>query len=70
MHDHVQVTMSNTIVYGEAKAVHNFSITSSPLQAVIQGGLMRNVSYSQYIILDGSQSYDPEFPEDDGSNFT
>lgn len=60
--------MVNTIVYGEAAVPYGFSVVPSPLQAVLDRGLMRNVSYSQNITFDGSKSWDPDFPDD--NNFT
>jgi hypothetical protein len=41
-------------------------IVPSPLQPVIAGGIQRNVNRKEILIMDGSLSYDPDFP-DDGS---
>ena len=54
--------MKNTIVKKEEPA--NFSIIPSPLISVITGGIQRYVSRNETVIMDGSFSHDPDFPND------
>jgi len=54
--------MNNTVVYGSAST--SLVIRRSPLMSIIAGGFQRYVSRNMSVIeLDGSMSYDPDFPE-------
>ena len=53
--------MQGTIVYSTKET--NFKVVPTPLVAVISGGLQRKVSRKEKIILNGSASHDPDFPE-------
>ena len=53
--------MEGTIVY----AIERFRIiiTPTPLLPVIMGGMQRLVSRAETVVMDGTLSADPDFPE-------
>ena len=54
--------MENTspLVYSEEEA--DLRIFSSPLRSIIKGGVLRRVSRNGVMLLDGSESSDPDQP--------
>jgi len=58
----LQVEMNNTVVYGSAST--SLVIRPSPLMVIISGGFQRFIGHNMSsVMVDGSQSYDPDFPE-------
>jgi len=58
----LQVEMNNTVVFGSAAT--SLEIQPTPLMSIIAGGFQRYVSRNMsFIMVDGSRSYDPDFPE-------
>jgi len=54
--------MNATVVFGSATT--SLQILPTPLMSVISGGFQRYVSRNMSAItVDGSASYDPDFPE-------
>ena len=54
--------MNDTVVFGSAST--SLVIRPSPLMSIIAGGFQRYISRNMsFIDLDGSISYDPDFPE-------
>jgi len=54
--------MNNTVVFGSAST--SLVIRPSPLMVIISGGFQRFVGRNMSsVVVDGSLSYDPDFPE-------
>jgi len=54
--------MTGTVVFGSAAT--SLHIQPTPLMSIIAGGFQRYVSRNMSaIVVDGSLSYDPDFPE-------
>lgn len=53
--------MNDTIVFASAKTT--FEVVPSDLMPVIRGGIKRSGSRNETIVLDGSLSFDPDFPD-------
>jgi len=58
----LQVEMNNTVVFGSAST--SLVIRPSPLMSIIAGGFQRYIGRNlSSVVVDGSLSYDPDFPE-------
>jgi len=54
--------MNDTVVFGSSST--SLVIRPSPLMSIIRGGFQRYISHNMStIVVDGSLSYDPDFPE-------
>jgi len=54
--------MNGTVVFGSAAT--SINIQPTPLMSIIAGGFQRYISRNMSLItVDGSRSYDPDFPE-------
>ncbi len=58
--------MKGTIVFSKEES--HFLVIASNLVAVINGGIQRLVSKNEMIIMNATDSYDPDYPNE--NNFT
>ncbi|XP_064648391.1 polycystin-1-like protein 1 isoform X2 [Lineus longissimus] len=58
----IEVRMGNGSIVHDEKQIDIF-VQPTPLRPIISGGIIRNISMMNDLTFDGSQSYDPDFPD-------